>query len=162
MRVDGGRARFTDADGAELEVPALRAFGPTVGATPLLLDAELVGNPRRDAVLWIGDLLHLDGRDTLDVPFADRLALLEGLELVGPAWRPAPAYRDAGQAVVDAAAEQGLPFVVAKRGDSPTGPAGAATTGSRWRRRRPHPPPAGTAPRRPRGRGGATVSAARG
>ncbi|GJF06141.1 non-homologous end-joining DNA ligase [Pseudonocardia sp. D17] len=122
VRVDGGRARFTDADGAELEVPALRAFGPAVGATPLLLDAELVGNPRRDAVLWIGDLMHLDGRDTLDVPFADRRALLEGLELVGPAWRPAPAYRDAGQAVVDAAAEQGLPFVVAKRGDSPYRP----------------------------------------
>lgn len=122
VRVDGGRARFTDVDGAELEVPALRAFGPSVGATPLLVDAELVGNPRRSAVLWIGDLLHLDGRDTLDVPFAQRRELLEGLGLTGPAWRLAPAYPGAGQEVVDAAAEQGLPVVVAKRGDSPYRP----------------------------------------
>lgn len=118
VRVDGGRTRFTDIDGAEVDVPALRALGPSLGATALLLDGELVGDPRRSAVLWIGDILHLDGRACLDLPFADRRALLEGLPLTGSNWRPAPVYPAGGREVVAAAAEQGLPVVIAKRGSS--------------------------------------------
>ncbi|MGD9526986.1 MAG: DNA polymerase ligase N-terminal domain-containing protein, partial [Pseudonocardia sp.] len=121
VRVDGGRAEILDPDGTDLtaDLPQLRGLGPALGATPALLDAELAGSPLRTADLWIGDLLYLDGRDTAVLPFTQRRELLEGLPLSGPHWRVAPAFADAGEAVLAAAREQGLPGVVAKRGDAP-------------------------------------------
>jgi bifunctional non-homologous end joining protein LigD len=121
VRVDGGRAEILDPDGTDLtaELPQLRGLGSALGATPALLDAELAGSPLRTADLWIGDLLYLDGRDTTPLPFTQRRELLEGLPLSGPHWRVAPAFADAGAAVLAAAREQGLPGVVAKLGDAP-------------------------------------------
>jgi len=123
VRVEGGRAQITDEDGVDLTsaLPQLRGLGPALGAAQVLLDAELAGDPLAAADLWIGDLLHLDGRDCTPLPFTERRALLEGLPLAGPDWRIAPAFADsgaAGAAVLAAAAEQGLPGVVAKRGTS--------------------------------------------
>jgi bifunctional non-homologous end joining protein LigD len=117
VRVEGGRARITDADGAEVTAPELRELGPSLGATQVLLDGELTerGGVRE---LWIGDLLHLDGRDVGGLAFRERRALLEGLPLAGPRWRPAPVFPGGGPEVVQAAAAQGLPHVLAKRADS--------------------------------------------
>jgi bifunctional non-homologous end joining protein LigD len=113
VRVEGGRARVTDAEGEELTAPRLHELGPSLGATQVLLDGELVGRPER-ADLWIGDLLHLDGRDAGELPFRERRALLEGLPLDGPHWRLAPVFPGGGPEVVAAAAEQRLPHVIAK------------------------------------------------
>jgi bifunctional non-homologous end joining protein LigD len=120
VRVEGGRARITDEDGVDLTsaLPQLRDLGPALGATQVLLDAELAGDPLAAADLWVGDLLHLDGRDCTPLPFTERRALLEGLPLAGPDWRVAPVFPDSGAAVLAAAAEQGLPGVLAKRGTS--------------------------------------------
>jgi bifunctional non-homologous end joining protein LigD len=115
VRVEGGRARVSDAEGTELSVPELRELGPSLGATQVLLDGELVA-PRSE--LWIGDLLHLDGRDAGGLPFAQRRLLLEGLPLQGPRWRLAPVFPGGGPEVLAAAAAQGLPSVLAKRADS--------------------------------------------
>jgi bifunctional non-homologous end joining protein LigD len=132
VRVDGGRARITDAEGpelgAEIAVPRLRDLGPSLGATPLLLDGELTGPPER-AELWIGDLLHLDGRDTCELPLRKRRELLERLPLSGPHWKVAPVFPGAGREVLTAAAQQGLPYVVAKDADSPYEP---GRTSTRW------------------------------
>ncbi|WP_219418843.1 DNA polymerase ligase N-terminal domain-containing protein [Pseudonocardia nigra] len=117
VRVEGGRARVTDADGEQPAVPRLRELGPSLGATAVLLDGELVGPPDR-ADLWIGDLLHLDGHDACALPFRERRALLEGLPLDGPHWKLAPVFPGGGPEVVAAAEQQGLPHVVAKRADS--------------------------------------------
>ncbi|MCW2721567.1 MAG: polymerase LigD, polymerase domain protein [Pseudonocardia sp.] len=116
VRVDGGRARYTDADGAEVGGP--RELGPSLGATPVMLDAELTGAGE----LWIGDLLHLDGRDTAPLPFRERRALLEELAPAGPHWRLAPVFPDGGAEVVAAVREQGLPSVIAKDPGSPYTP----------------------------------------
>ncbi len=116
VRVDGGRARFTDADGVEVDGP--RDLGPSLGATPAMFDAELTAAGE----LWIGDLLHLDGRDTVPLPFRERRALLDELGPAGPRWRPAPVFPDGGAEVVAAVREQGLPSVVAKDPDAPYGP----------------------------------------
>jgi bifunctional non-homologous end joining protein LigD len=121
IRVDGGRVRITDADGGEITVPRLRELGPSLGATPVLLDGELAG-PVERAELWIGDLLHLDGRDACPLPFRERRSLLERLPLNGPHWKLAPVFPGAGGEVVAAAAQQGLPCVVAKDADSPYEP----------------------------------------
>ena len=116
VRVEGGRARISDAEGAELPLPrTLRELGPALGATQVLLDAELTDRGE----LWVGDLLHLDGHDARELPFHERRALLEGLPLQGAHWRPAPVFPDGGPAVLAAVADQGLPAVIAKRADSP-------------------------------------------
>jgi bifunctional non-homologous end joining protein LigD len=121
VRVEGGRAGLTDDDGVEVPAPGLRELGPALGATQVLLDAELTGSAERPQ-LWIGDLLHLDGRDTCPLPFRERRALLEGLPLDGPRWRLAPVFPGAGAEVLAAAAQQGLPHVVVKDPDSPYEP----------------------------------------
>ena len=144
VRVEGGRAALTDAeDGAEVSAPALRGLGPSLSATSALLDAELVGED-----LWIGDLLHLDGRDCTPLPLHERRALLDRLPLAGPHWRPAPVFPGAGPEVVAAVAQQGLPGVVVKDPDSPYAPQGddrwvEVTTGRGATRAAPPPPARG-------------------
>ncbi|GAA1832240.1 hypothetical protein GCM10009836_07870 [Pseudonocardia ailaonensis] len=115
VAVDGGRTVVTH-EGDEITVKTLEGLGPSLGATTLLLDAELTGSGE----LWISDLLFLDGHDTAAVGFAQRHRLLEGLPLAGAHWRLAPVYPgDTGPAVLDAVRGQGLPGLTAKRADSP-------------------------------------------
>ncbi len=83
----------------------------------MLLDGELVGED-----LWIGDLLHLDGRDVARLPFRERYALLNDLPLAGPHWRLAPVFPGGGAEVVAAVREQRLAGVVAKDADAPYEP----------------------------------------
>jgi bifunctional non-homologous end joining protein LigD len=146
-RIDGGRITLTSRNAKDMTVsyPELRPLGKSVGTTQLLLDGEIVtfdagGRPsfgklqqrmhvanasaaRRlaqsdPAVLLIFDLLHLDGRSLLDVPYRDRRELLMSLELAGPSWQTPPAFDGAGSAAFAASREQGLEGVVAKRLDS--------------------------------------------
>ena len=70
----------------------------------------------------IADLLYLDGRSLLDEPFGTRRALLDGLELSGPTWRVPPAFTGSGRDVLAAAAENGMPGILAKRLQSPYQP----------------------------------------
>jgi bifunctional non-homologous end joining protein LigD len=128
VRADGGRVRITDADGDEVAAPSLRELGPSLGATQALLDGELVGGAE-GAYLWIGDVLHVDGRDACRLPFRERRALLERLPLDGPRWRLAPVFPGAGPEVLAAAKQQNLPYVVAKDPDSPYEP---GRTSTRW------------------------------
>ena len=73
----------------------------------------------------IFDLLYLDGHITLELPYRERRALLEQLELNGPAWQT-PAYHVGdGRDALAATAEHGLEGVVAKRLDSPYRPGAA-------------------------------------
>ena len=54
----------------------------------------------------IFDLLYLDGRSTMELPYRERRALLEELELRGPAWQT-PAYHvGEGRELLAASAEQ--------------------------------------------------------
>ncbi len=142
VRVDGGRAAVSDADGAPVTAAGLRGLGPSLSATSVLLDGELVGED-----LWIGDVLHLDGRDCTPLPLRERRELLDGLPLAGPHWRTAPVFPGAGAEVVAAVRAQGLPGVVAKDPEAPYTPGAsdrwiAIVTGP------PAPPPRVDAPRR--------------
>lgn len=139
VRVEGGRARVTDADGAEVPTPRLAGFGPALGATQVLLDGELTA----DGDLWIGDLLHLDGTDARPLPFRQRRGLLEELPLAGAHWRLAPVFPDGGPEVVAAVAGQGLPTVIAKEPDAPYGAGGVEVPAAPVR---PAAPPARPAP----------------
>jgi bifunctional non-homologous end joining protein LigD len=128
VRAEGGRTRITDAEGDEVAAPSLRELGPSLGAVQTLLDAELVGGAE-GAYLWIGDVLHVDGRDACPLPFRERRGLLERLPLEGPRWRPAPVFPGAGPEVLAAATQQNLPYVLAKDPDSPYEP---GHTSTRW------------------------------
>jgi bifunctional non-homologous end joining protein LigD len=144
--VDGGRVRATSAEGADVTsaLPELRGLGEHLGLTHLLVDAVLVafdadGRPdperarsrigvraaearglsrRVPVVLLVTDVLHLDGRSTLALPYRERRELLDQLALDGPAWKPAPSFAGGGAAVRAAAREQGLAALVAKRSNS--------------------------------------------
>lgn len=64
------------------------------------------------------DLLHLDGRSLLALPYSHRRELLDGLGLAGSSWAVPPAFPGPGADVLAAAKERDLEGVVAKRLDS--------------------------------------------
>jgi bifunctional non-homologous end joining protein LigD len=70
----------------------------------------------------IFDLLYLDGRLTLPLAYEDRRALLEELELAGPAWRTPAYHRGEGSALLEATRQHGIEGVIAKRLDRPYEP----------------------------------------
>jgi bifunctional non-homologous end joining protein LigD len=89
------------------------------------------------AVYMIFDVLWLEGHLLVDLPYQERRSRLEDLALKGPAWQVTPSHRfggdssdvasnlgvaEGGPALRKAAAEQGLPGVVAKRLASPYRP----------------------------------------
>ncbi len=69
-------------------------------------------------VYAIFDLLYLDGRTLMEMPYRERRARLEELGLGGSAWRVPAAHRDEGSRLLEATGAQGLEGVVAKRLDS--------------------------------------------
>ena len=146
VSVDGGRARALDEAGEDVTAryPELREFGRAVGAVAAAVEGEVVvtgadGRPdaealgrratarsdaalrrlatRHPAALFLADLVWLEGHATAPLPFSQRRALLDRLELAGPTWRPAPAQPGDGSALLAAVRAQGLPGVVARRLD---------------------------------------------
>jgi bifunctional non-homologous end joining protein LigD len=65
----------------------------------------------------IFDLLYLDGHSQMDLPYGERRARLEELELSGPAWRVPAAHAGEGKLLLAATAKQGLEGIMAKRLD---------------------------------------------
>ncbi len=69
-------------------------------------------------VYAIFDLLYLDGRSLMELPYTERRARLESLNLGGRAWRVPNAHPGEGRALLAATEKQGLEGIVAKRLDS--------------------------------------------
>ncbi|ACU74107.1 DNA polymerase LigD, ligase domain protein [Catenulispora acidiphila DSM 44928] len=159
-RVEGGRARLRSRNGNDLSetYPELKALAKTVSSAQLLLDGEIIAldedgkvsfgalqtrfgtsgseaarlSRTNPASYLVFDLLHLDGRSTLDLPYKDRRELLESLELSGPHWQTPPSFPDTPVAdVLEAARAAGLEGVVAKRLDSTYQP---GTRSPAWRK----------------------------
>ncbi|HZV49848.1 MAG TPA: non-homologous end-joining DNA ligase [Candidatus Dormibacteraeota bacterium] len=127
--------------------PELGPLGEALGAHAVVLDGEIValdqdGVPRfqrlqqrigltaeddvrrrmrETPVCYLAfDLLHLDGRPLMGLPYLERRRLLLDLDLRGPAWRT-PEHRRGeaeGRAMLEGARRMGLEGVVAKRTDS--------------------------------------------
>ncbi|MDQ3934031.1 MAG: DNA ligase D [Actinomycetota bacterium] len=140
MRIEGRRlTEMTE------RYPELRPLNRQLGSRDAVLDGEIVafddsGKPsferlqhrmhltgdsriKRRAkeipvVYAIFDLLHLDGRSLLDLPYEERRRRLEELELEGPNWRTPAAHPGEGMALKEASEQQGLEGIVAKRLDS--------------------------------------------
>jgi bifunctional non-homologous end joining protein LigD len=150
VAVEGGRPRARSRRGRDItgSYPELRELGRALGATEVLLDGELVafdtdGRPSFERlqrrmhasetaarrlvssvpVTYVAfDVLHLDGRSTIALPYRERRKLLDGLELDGPHWRAPASHVGDGRDMLRASGVQGLEGVVAKRLDSPYEP----------------------------------------
>jgi bifunctional non-homologous end joining protein LigD len=66
----------------------------------------------------IFDLLYLDGHSLIELPYRERRARLESLDLSGQAWRVPANHPGEGKLLLAATAKQGLEGIVAKRLDS--------------------------------------------
>ena len=142
-----GRVRLESRNLREItdQYPEVRGLGRQLGSRELILDGELVaidddGRPsfqrlqrrmhltaesaiRRRAgeipVTYMAfDLLYLEGRSTMVLPYEERRALLEELEIAGPHWQTPSYHRGEGRAVLAASRERRLEGIVAKRLDS--------------------------------------------
>jgi bifunctional non-homologous end joining protein LigD len=86
------------------------------------LSSEAAVNARRADIpvrFMAFDLIWHDGRDLMGLPYTERRAALEALDLNGPSWQTPGWRRGEGSALLDAARAQGLEGVMAKRLDSP-------------------------------------------
>lgn len=142
-----GRLRLEDADGNDVAAryPELRRLTRTLGSREVVLDGAVVAfeadgrpsaerlehraQPASDSTVRrrakshpvtyvVFDLLHLEGRSLLDVPYAERRSLLDELGLNGASWQAPAHHLGDGAALLEAAHDRGLDGVVAKRVDS--------------------------------------------
>jgi bifunctional non-homologous end joining protein LigD len=145
--IEGGRARVLSRNDKDVTAayPEIRDLAESLGARQMILDGEIVamdeaGRPSFGALqprmhvrqpaqirrlmgeipinYLLFDVLYLDGRPTIDLPYAERRELLESLKLSGPHWQTPPYFEGGGEAVLKASLEQGLEGVVAKALDS--------------------------------------------
>lgn len=136
--VSGGRLRLlaagAKADDVTGTYPWLREMAEALAPIEVVLDGVLVDidaagrvrpprprtGTRADPTgqYLVFDLLWLDGVPSVEVPYAARRELLDGLELGGPHWQTTPWFPGAGAETLATARAQGLPGVVAKRLDA--------------------------------------------
>ncbi|TDD12400.1 DNA polymerase ligase N-terminal domain-containing protein [Nonomuraea diastatica] len=121
----GGRRLLVPVEGgrttASREHPWLRELAESFGSRTALLDGELATLGGAEILVFY-DLLYDDGRSLVDQPYTARRAALEALDLAGAHWQTAPSWPGEAGPVRQAAREQGLPGVVAKRLDAPYEP----------------------------------------
>jgi bifunctional non-homologous end joining protein LigD len=133
--VSGGRLRLLSESDEDVTsaYPWLRDLAEELAPTEAVLDGVLVdidragrvrpappvSGSRRDPAgqYLVFDLLWLEGVSTVELPYAQRRELLDGLALAGTHWQTPPWFRGAGADALATAREQGLPGVVAKRLD---------------------------------------------
>ena len=131
------------------QYPEVRHLNRALGSHTAVLDGEIVafddeGRPsferlqgrmhlkgdaairrvaaHRPVVYVIFDVLYLDGHSLMGLPYSERRARLEALELEGPGWQTPRHHVGQGDALLAASARQGLEGIVAKRVDSPYEP----------------------------------------
>lgn len=138
--VSGGRLRLLAEDDEEVtgSYAWLRDLAEAMAPTEAVLDGVLVridgaGRVRpapatsgsrvpQGAQYLLFDLLWLEGVTCVELPYAQRRELLDGLALNGPRWQTPPWFPGTGAEALRTGREQGLPGVVAKRLDSPYEP----------------------------------------
>ncbi len=152
VSVEDHVVRLQSANGkdATASFPELEGLGPSLGVASAVLDGEIVafddqGRPsfgrlqqrmhvadRRAAaaraelvpcMLALFDLLALDGRSLVGLPWSERRRLLEDLVEPGPHWQ-VPAVHTDGRGLLDAATANELEGIIAKRVDSTYHPGG--------------------------------------
>ena len=125
-----GRFSLRDADGEDITARfgEVRALNRALSSHTAILDGEIVafdadGRPSTTALASgtsspvryvIFDLLWLDGHSLLELPYRERRARLEALDLTGEHWQVPPYHRGDGAALLRAAENLGLEAIIAK------------------------------------------------
>src|SRR5829696_3693723 len=145
--VEGARLRLESRRGNDItpRYPELRELGRALGSREAVLDGEVVafegGRPsfqklqgrmhlasehavRRlaasDPVVYIVfDVVFLDGRSLMPLPYEERRAVLLELGLAGPRWQTPAHHVGDGAALLELSRAQGLEGIIAKRLDCP-------------------------------------------
>ena len=150
--VDGGRVRALTRNDKSLSTtfPELRDIGLHLGSRSAILDGEIVALDKNNhpsfstlsrrlhltsktaiekltrttpASFFAFDLLYLEGRSLLNLPYDERREQLESLKLDGDTFATPPSITNTpGAEVLKIAEERGLEGVVAKRRRSPYSP----------------------------------------
>ncbi|MGB7103337.1 MAG: non-homologous end-joining DNA ligase [Acidimicrobiales bacterium] len=150
--VDGGRVRALTRNNLSLNstFPELRDIGLHLGSRRAILDGEIVALDKNNrpsfqtlskrlhvtsktaieklthsipASFFAFDLLYLEGRNLVDLPYDERRRLLESLKLNGETFATPPSITDTrGSKVLRIAEERGLEGVVIKRRSAPYSP----------------------------------------
>jgi bifunctional non-homologous end joining protein LigD len=118
VEVLGSRSAVFDGELVAFDEHGLPSFGRLQQRMHL---SELAARRRATeiAVVYvIFDVLHLDGRSTIHLPYRDRRALLDGLGLAGRAWGTPASQTGGGRELLAATAQRGLEGIVGKRLDS--------------------------------------------
>ena len=143
---DGRDLRLISRNGLDNTAvyPELQALRDALGDRTVVLDGEvcvLDGNDRPSFTLlqqrmkadrvtalrrsktipvqyFLFDVLYLDGKPTIDLPWTQRRALLEEVTIRGPFWELSPARVGEGEAMLETARAHNLEGIVAKRLDS--------------------------------------------
>jgi bifunctional non-homologous end joining protein LigD len=128
--VDGSGARFQSTNLLDLTPrwPELGDLGEDVHAGAAILDGEVValapdGAPRFELLqrgeipvtYVVFDVLSIDGRNTMGLPYEDRRRLLSELVTPGDHWIVPSHHLGGGDTLLQAARDRGLEGVVAKR-----------------------------------------------
>jgi bifunctional non-homologous end joining protein LigD len=127
------------------QYPEIRKLGAELGSREAVLDGELVTfddqerpsfqrlqsrmHLTSDSVIrrrmrdvpvtyMLFDLLYLDGRSTMELPYEERRERLGSLKLEGPHWQTPSYHSGDGASLLAATRERGLEGIVAKRLDS--------------------------------------------
>jgi bifunctional non-homologous end joining protein LigD len=125
--------------------PELRAVAAELGSTDAVLDGEIVafdedGRPSFERLqarmnlasesvvrrrmgdtpvtYMLFDVIYLDGRSLMDLPYTERREALESLKLEGPSWQTPSFHLGEGKNLLDLTRQRGLEGLVAKRLDS--------------------------------------------
>ena len=144
---EGGSLRLTTRRQEDVtrRYPELRALANALGSRPAVLDGEIValgpeGVPRFEqlqqrmgltaeaeirrkmkevpVVYMVFDVIYLDGRRLVDLPYQERRARLAELGLAGPSWQTPEHQVGEGETMLHASRNAGLEGVIAKRLES--------------------------------------------
>lgn len=122
-RALGGRSGVLDGEIVAFDEAGRPSFGVLQHRMHVTDPAQVRALRRSTPVTFLAfDLLRLDGRETLTLPYDDRRALLDGLADLGPGAGVPPAFLGGGPDALATSTAQGLEGVVAKRRDSPYEP----------------------------------------
>jgi len=112
----GAREAVLDGELVAFDDRGRPSFQRLQGRMHVGSDAEVRRRMSRIPVTYvIFDLLHLDGRSLLGLPYEERRAELESLELEGASWQTPAYHRGDGAALLTASRERGLEGIIAKR-----------------------------------------------
>src|SRR4051794_3135296 len=114
-----GHAAVLDGEVVAFDEHGRPSFERLQGRIHLTGAAAIGARTRSTPIVYVVfDLLYLDGESLLRLPYTERRARLEELDLNGRSWRTPAYHAGEGAALLDATATQGLEGVMAKRLDS--------------------------------------------